>query len=218
MQAFYLVLLVEFALIGYNVYMWVESFKYVLKIGLLEKLRIHHSVYRLPCTSEYLEELVSDILNENDFVNDWKPNRSHSVSVDMTTEDGVSISVKSGVYDPKKNILKFSGSRLGKYNTTEERIQHVMDTSADVYVCLAKADQDWSSVPEKFDTKTYYLFVFDKSCLDYNSAIWYDKENIACLDAIGLSAYISPSMSYQLWTKVDTAIVGIPEKLDILGI
>ena len=196
--------------------MWVETIKDILKQSLLEKLRIHHSVYRLPCTSEFLEELISDALNENDIINDWKPNRSHSVSVDMTTEDGVSISVKSGVYDPKKNMLKFSGSRLGKHKTIEDMVGHVVDTSADLYVCLAKADQDWSSIPEKFENKRYYLFVFDKQSIDYNSAIWYQKGDIWCLDAIGLSAYISPSMSYQLWTKVDESLIGSPEKLDIL--
>jgi hypothetical protein len=196
--------------------MWVETIKDILKITLLEKLRIHHSVYRLPCTSEFLEELISDALNENDIVNDWKPNRSHSVSVDMTTEDNISISVKSGVYDPKKKQLKLSGSRLGKHKTIEDMVGHVVDSSADLYVCLAKADQDWSSIPEKFQTKTYYLFVFDKQSLDYNSAIWYQKGDIWCLDAIGLSAYISPSMSYQLWTKVDESLIGSPEKLDII--
>jgi len=196
--------------------MWVETIKDILKITLLEKLRIHHSVYRLPCTSEFLEELISDALNENDIVNDWKPNRSHSVSVDMTTEDNVSISVKSGVYDPKKKMLKFSGSRLGKHKTIEDMVGHVVDSSADLYVCLAKADQDWSSIPEKFENKIYYLFVFDKQSLDYNSAIWYQKGDIWCLDAIGLSAYISPSMSYQLWTKVDESLIGSPEKLAII--
>jgi hypothetical protein len=163
-----------------------------------------------------LEELISDALNENDIVNDWKPNRSHSVSVDMTTEDNVSISVKSGVYDPKKKMLKFSGSRLGKHKTIEDMVGHVVDSSADLYVCLAKADQDWSSIPEKFENKIYYLFVFDKQSLDYNSAIWYQKGDIWCLDAIGLSAYISPSMSYQLWTKVDESLIGSPEKLAII--
>lgn len=197
--------------------MWVEL-KNILSVGLLDKLRVHHSVYRLPCTSEYLEELVSDTLKENYIFNDWQPNRSHSVSVDMTTDDGVSISVKSGMYDPKKKILKFSGSRLGKYDTIEDKISHVMNSSADVYVCLAKVDQDWSSIPDKNSDKTYYLFVFPKQALDYNSATWYKKENIWCLDAIGLSAYISPSMSHQLWTKVDEALIGSPEKLVIIGI
>ena len=195
---------------------YILTLKTVLANTLSNKLAIHHSVYRLPCTSEYLEELVADALKENGFDNDWQPNRSHSVSVDMTIEEGPSISVKSGVYDPKKKSLKFSGSRLGKYNTIEDMVGHVVDTSADLYVCLAKAESDWSSVPEKIDPKTYYLFVFDKQCIDYNSAIWYQKEKIWCLDGIGLSAYISPSMSYQLWTKVNESLIGSPEKLDIL--
>ena len=96
---------------------YILTLKTVLANTLSNKLAIHHSVYRLPCTSEYLEELVADALKENGFDNDWQPNRSHSVSVDMTIEEGPSISVKSGVYDPKKKLLKFSGSRLGKYNT-----------------------------------------------------------------------------------------------------
>ena len=136
-----------------------QTIKNILKNNLVDKLRVHHSVYRLPCTSEFLEELIADTLKENGIENDWKPNRSHSVSVDMTIDQGPSISVKSGVYDPKKHMLKFSGSRLGKYNTIEDMVGHVVSTSADYYVCLAKADQDWSSIPEKFETKTYYLFV-----------------------------------------------------------
>lgn len=196
--------------------MWVDILKTIIFGGLLDKLRIHHSVYRLPCTSEYLEELIADTLTEAEFTNDWKPNRSHSVSVDMTLDDGPSISVKSGMYDPKKKLLKFSGSRLGKYETIDEKINHVMSSSADIYVCLAKVESDWSTVPSKNETKTYYLFVFDKSQIDYTSAVWYDKEGIWCLDAIGLSAYISPSMSHQLWTKVDESLIGPPQKIDII--
>ena len=73
-----------------------EQIKNTLIGGLLEKLAVHHSVYRLPCTSEYLEELIADTLNQNGMPNDWKPDRSHSVSVDMTLDTGHSISVKSG--------------------------------------------------------------------------------------------------------------------------
>lgn len=201
--------------------MWVDKLKTIIFGGLLDKLRIHHSVYRLPCTSEYLEELISDILTENNLPNDWKPNRSHSVSVDMTIDDqedivGPSISVKSGIYDPKKKILKFSGSRLGKYETIDDKIDHVTNSSADLYVCLSKVESDWSTVPSKNETKTYYLFIFDKSQLDYKSAVWYDKDGIWCLDAIGLSAYISPSMSHQLWTKINESLTGIPQKIDII--
>jgi hypothetical protein len=196
---------------------WVLTLQSELANALLNKLKIHHSVYRLPCTSESLEELIANALNEAGFINDWQPNRSHSISVDMTVLDGgPSISVKSGTYDPKKRTLKFSGSRLGKHKTIDDMVDSVVSNSADLYVCVAKVENDWSPVPEKNDKKIYYLFVFDKSCVDYNSSIWYQKDDIWCLDAIGLSAYIRPSMSYQLWSKVDESLVGSPVKLDIM--
>ncbi len=149
-----------------------DEIKNVLIGGLLTKLAIHHSVYRLPCTSEYLEELVSDVLNENGMPNDWKPDRSHSVSIDMTLESGESISVKSGRYDPEKATLVISGSRLGKHETLEKMVESVANTHADWYVWLAKADQDWSHIPSKNEIKTYYLFVFEASKLDYGFEHW----------------------------------------------
>lgn len=198
---------------------YLNTIKLILEDLLPNKLFTHHSVYSLPCTSEYAEELVADCLTEAGYTNDWKPNRSHSVSVDITIDDGPTISVKSGIYDPKKKTLKFSGSRLGKHETLDQMINHVMSTSADYYVCLAKADQDWSSVPAKNENKRYYLFVFKSDILLYDTPNWTNKDNGGySLDAIGMSASINPSMSYQLWTTVDEAIAGYPAKLDIMGI
>ena len=104
----------------------IEHIREILKIGLVEKLKIHHSLYRLPCTSEYLEELISSILAENGYINDWQPNRSHAISVDMTLDSGMSFSVKSGVYDVSKSTLTFSGSRLGKHETLSEMVNSVI--------------------------------------------------------------------------------------------
>ena len=154
-----------------------NTIKDTLIVGLLDKLAVHHSVYRLPCTSEYLEELVADTLNENGMPNDWKPDRSHSVSIDMTLDSGQSISVKSGRYDPNKGTLVISGSRLGKHETLEKMLESVVSTHADYYVCLAKADQDWSDIPSKNKTKTYHLFVFEASNLDYGFEHWSRKES-----------------------------------------
>jgi hypothetical protein len=194
-----------------------EGIKNILKIDLLQKLRIHHSVYRLPCTSEFLEELVSDCLESNGIDTDWKPNRSHSVSVDMTTITGKSISVKSGVYDDKKNTLTFSGSRLGKHKTLPEMIKHIDENSADYYVCLAKRESDWTPVPSKFETKKYFLFVFDANKLPYTVDAWTTKENGQhLLEHDGIIATIRPSMSYQLWTTVSEDVVGSPIPLDIM--
>jgi hypothetical protein len=195
----------------------VEEIKDTLRVFLLSKLSLHHTLYRLPAISEFLEELIAEALQENGYPNDWKPNRSHAVSKDLTLDEGKSFSIKSGIYDPKKNTLKFSGSRLGKHNRIEAMVEAIADTHADFYICLAKASEDWSSVPEKADPKTYYLFVFEASKLDYNG-VWGVKTSKKggfkyVIDKPGFHAKIAPSMSYQLWTTVDTSIIGEPERL-----
>lgn len=190
--------------------------------GLSTKLAVHHSVYRLPCTSEYLEELVADTLSENGMPNDWKPDRSHSVSIDMTLDSGQSISVKSGRYDPNKGTLVISGSRLGKHETLEKMLESVSSTHADYYVCLAKADQDWSHIPSKNEVKTYHLFVFEASNLDYSFEHWtrqdskHGKGYKYVMDIGTMSATIRSTMSHQLWTTISCDIIGLPSKLEIL--
>jgi len=197
----------------------VDSIKDILKIFLLEKLRLHHMLYRLPAISEFLEELIAEVLQENGYPNDWKPNRSHAVSKDLTLDAGKSFSIKSGIYDPKKQTLKFSGSRLGKHNTIEAMVESIDNTHADFYICLAKASEDWSNVPGKADPKTYYLFVFEAAKLDYNG-VWGVKVSKKggfkyVIDKPGMHAKIAPSMSYQLWTTVDISLIGEPEKIVI---
>lgn len=199
-----------------------EQIKNILLGGLLEKLSVHHSVYRLPCTSEFLEELIADTLSENGMQNDWKPDRSHSVSIDMTLDTGESISVKSGRYDPNKGTLVISGSRLGKHETLEKMLEAVVSTHADYYVCLAKADQDWSTIPSKIEPKTYYLFVFEASNLDYALEHWtrqdskHGKGYKYVMDIPGISATIRSTMSHQLWTTISCDIIGSPTKMEIV--
>jgi hypothetical protein len=196
-----------------------DIIKQTLIEGLTEKLKIHHSVYRLPCTSEFLEELISTVFAEHGLINDWKPNRSHSISVDMSLESGESFSIKSGVY--ANNTLTFSGSRLGKHDGLDNMIASVVSNSADYYVCLAKADQDWSSVPSQNEIKTYYLFVFPSQTLIYDNGLWNKVETKSggynyVMESIGMSARINTSMSSQLWTSVNESLIGSPTKLEIL--
>jgi len=196
-----------------------EAIKQTLIEGLIEKLKIHHSVYRLPCTSEFLEELISNTLSEAGYINDWQPNRSHSISIDMSLDTGESFSIKSGVY--ANNTLTFSGSRLGKYDGLDNMIASVVSNSADYYVCLAKADQDWSSVPSQNEKKIYYLFVFDAQTLIYDNGLWNKVQTKSggynyVMESIGMSARINTSMSSQLWTSVNESLIGSPTKLEIL--
>ena len=198
----------------------IDHIREILKTGLADKLKIHHSLYRLPCTSEYLEELISSILAENGYINDWKPNRSHSISVDMTIEKGPSLSVKSGMFDVNKNTLTFSGSRLGKHETLSDMVNSVIVNKADYYVCVSKTDQDWSNTPALFDMRTYYLFVFPSTALKYDS-IW-DRVDSSrggykyAMFTEGMTASIHPSLSHQLWTTVSTSVIGIPDRIDIM--
>ena len=197
----------------------IDTIKNILIEGLTEKLKIHHSVYRLPCTSEFLEELISTVFTEKGLINDWKPNRSHSISVDMSLESGESFSIKSGVY--ANNTLTFSGSRLGKHDGLDNMISSVVSNSADYYVCLAKTDQDWFCVPSQNEKKIYYLFVFDAQTLIYDNGLWNKVQTKSggynyVMESIGMSARINTSMSSQLWTSVSESLIGSPTKLEIL--
>jgi len=196
-----------------------EAIKQTLIYGLTEKLKIHHSVYRLPCTSEFLEELISNTFTEAGYINDWQPNRSHSISVDMSLESGESFSIKSGVY--ANNTLTFSGSRLGKHDGLDNMIASVVSNSADYYVCLAKSDQDWSSVPSQNEKKIYYLFIFPSQTLIYDNGLWNKVQTKSggynyVMESIGMLARINTSMSFQLWTSVNESLIGAPTKLEIL--
>ncbi len=185
----------------------------IIKTGLLEKLKIHHGLYSLPCTSEYLEELIATILTENGYKNDWKPNRKHTASIDIKLDAGLTFSIKSGEYFPNRNTLKFSGSRLGKYDDISDMVSSIIDNSADYYICLAKVKKDWID-----NTRVYYLFVFPASCLHYNSD-WQKtesgKNHRYDMNITGMKATIHSSMSSQLWTWVSTDIIGLPDKLNI---
>lgn len=196
-----------------------NTIRQILKTGLLDKLKVHHSLYSVPCTAEFLEELVSTVLAENGHPNDWKPNRNHAPSIDMKLESGESISVKSGEYFPRTNTLKFSGSRLGKHDNITDMINSVIDSSADYYVCVAKVKKEWPSTLGFLDTKKYHLFVFPANLLKYDST-WIrsesGKNHRYDMEIEGMRCTIHSSMSSQLWTWVSTDTVGFPDKLDII--
>lgn len=177
----------------------------VLVPRLTEKLNAHHALYSLPCTAEYLEELVSDSLKEGGIENDWEPNRSHRISTDMESDIG-SISVKSGIV--RDGYLRFSGSRLGRFATVEERINHIQNTRSDHYICLAKTN---SFNPQ---LQVYLLFIFDKSRIDY-SGEWQSLPNQDILIKDHMHGFIVHSMSSQLWTHAWQDITGKPYIIDI---
>lgn len=198
----------------------IEHFKDILKIGMAKKLKDHHGVYRSYCSYEYLEEFISTVLAENGHSNDWQPNRSHKMSVDITLDSGPTFSVKSGIYSVNKNTLKFSGSRLGKHKTLPEKVKAIVNSQADYYICVSKTEQGSSDTPPLFNMFTYYLFVFPATALNYDSnwqTTYSDKGNLKYFMEIdGMYADITPSMSHQLWTTLSTDLIGTPDKIDII--
>ncbi len=188
--------------------------------SLRRNLTKHHALYSLPCTSEYLEELISVSLFEIGLKNDWKPNRSHAISTDMKLEKGQTISVKSGMYDFSKSILTFSGSRLGKHGNISSMVESVLENTADWYICVAKIDSDWKTGLDGLSKKIYYIFAFESECLPYGEISWDTKPTktggiVYFADTKGFHAEIRPSMSHQLWTNVSVSRVGSPSKIEI---
>ncbi len=188
--------------------------------SLRKNLMKHHALYSLPCTSEYLEELISVSLAEIGLKNDWKPNRSHAISTDMKLEKGKTISVKSGMYDFSKSLLTFSGSRLGKHGNINSMVESVLENSADWYICVAKIDADWKLSLAGRSKKIYYIFAFESESLPYGEISWSTKPTktggiVYFADTKGFHAEIRPSMSHQLWTNVAISRVGSPAKIEI---
>jgi len=188
--------------------------------SLRKNLMRHHALYSLPCTSEYLEELISVSLTEIGLKNDWKPNRSHAISTDMKLEQGNTISVKSGMYDFSKSLLTFSGSRLGKHGNINSMVESVLENSADWYICVAKIDAEWKFSLAGRSKKIYYIFAFESESLPYGEISWSTKPTktggiVYFADTKGFHAEIRPSMSHQLWTNVAISRVGSPAKIEI---
>ena len=188
--------------------------------SLRKNLIRHHSLYSLPCTSEYLEELISLSLSEIGLKNDWKPNRSHAISTDMKLDKGKTISVKSGMYDPSKSLLTFSGSRLGKHGNIKSMVESVLQNSADWYICVSKIDADWQLSQSGRSKKIYYVFAFESKSLPYGEISWATKPTktgglVYFVDSKGFHAEIRPSMSHQLWTNVAVDRIGSPAKIEV---
>jgi hypothetical protein len=183
---------------------WREQEKFnldsIIIPALTNRLNRHHELYSLPCTSEYLEELVSDALKEGGIDNDWEPNRSHRVSTDMESDIG-SISVKSGIV--RDGYLRFSGSRLGRFKSLNERVDHIQNTRSDHYICLAKSNNFNPQL------QVYQLFIFNKSTVDY-SGDWVSYPHQDTLMKENMHGFIVHSMSSQLWTHAYQQVTGKP--------
>ena len=118
---------------------------------------------------------------------------------------GERISCKSGAV--KSNNLEFSGSRMTKYTTFEDKMDFLMAKRDDVYMLLSRNPKEWEDGVRK-----YYFICFPSSMLTYDELKWQPtmgtrgaykgKENgfVGCSES--LSAKIQYSMSHQIWTTI----------------
>ena len=168
----------------------------------------HHKIYDLPVLGEYWENVLSKSLKANGINNDWTPDLNHVQGLDMIIEDQLRVSCKSGqIMGKGQNDLKFSGSRMTKYKTLEDKLNYLSIKKEDVYMLLSRSKKDWDKGERK-----YSFIAFPSDILQYSSMNWVDTftkrgNNIGKLNGHKasnevLDANISFSCSHQLWTKI----------------
>ena len=168
----------------------------------------HHKIYDLPVLGEYWENVLSKSLKANGIDNDWTPDLNHVQGLDMIIEDKLRVSCKSGqIMGKEQNDLKFSGSRMTKYKTLEDKLNYLSVKKEDVYMLLSRSKKDWDKGERK-----YSFIAFPSDILQYNSMNWVDTfatkgSNAGKLNGHKasnevLDANISFSCSHQLWTKI----------------
>lgn len=155
-----------------------------------ERLKLHHSLYDSRCKDTLLEESFHKALLSLNIPNIWKPG-SHTVKYDIMT-NGPDIGIKSGQIDFVKNIIKYSGSRLGSYEDIKEKCDFLESNKP--YFTFFMTEQK--------KNKNYFFCVLENSKITYNLE-WEEKEKI--YETLGKGYYlkIEKKMSDQLWTEID---------------
>lgn len=168
------------------------------------RLKEHHKLYYSKCKAEYLEEHFAYSLKETDYGTDWKPDFSHQIGKDQTTDSGERYSNKSGTYILKNKHLIINGSRTTKYKTIEDKLDF-LSTKHEDYIC------SMATTNEKVWNGKYYFIVVNSEKLNYQEQNWVEKygvrKNKGQLSGWGCtsdyySAKITESMSGQLWTEI----------------
>ena len=158
-------------------------------LPLTEALQInlgkHHSIYTLPCTAEYLEELISTSLKQIGIDNDWQPNRSHAISTDL------SLRIESVIEDSADWYFCVAKRESDWTLNSANEFNKIYYFFAFECKSLPYDEIEWSLKATKSGGVTYFV------------------------DLDGFHAEIRPSMSHQLWTKVSEKRIGTPTKIVI---
>jgi len=167
----------------------------------------YHQVISGQAKAEIWEEICAKALDLAGYGTDWTPDYNHGIGTDQTTDDGTAISNKGGSLSSDGTTLTISGSRLTKFATLDEKIDHIHNKDEDYILCLACA---------KPFVGTYDFIVIDATKLDYKNAAWSEtigqrgknKSKVVGWNAEGnhYTASITKSMSDQLWTKIGSEL------------
>ena len=165
----------------------------------------YHELISGQVKAEVWEEICSKALILSQHGSDWTPDYNHGIGTDQITDNGVRISNKGGSLNNELDRLTISGSRLTRFETIEEKIDHIHNSDEDYIFCLATT--------KPFD-REYFFIVIDADKLDYSNAIWTEKVGTRGINkgklvgwegvGHGYSAKITRSMSDQLWTEISS--------------
>ena len=168
----------------------------------------HHKIYDLPVQSEYWENLLAKALNSCNIENSWTPDLNHKQGLDMVIENALRVSCKTGqIIGGAQNNLSFSGSRMTKHKTLQDKLNFLSNKRDDVYMLLSRSKEEWENGQKK-----YYFIVFPSDMLQYEKMNWIDTVAIRGKSKGELSGHKASSkvfdatirypMSHQLWTVI----------------
>lgn len=181
------------------------------------KLKQHHELYRFPVKGELWEDIFDQCINSPD-ESTWVPG-GHDVGVDVErVSDGHTFQLKGGELNIKKGVVEWSGNRLTKHDTFNEKLEFISTKKADTHVLLSRNTREW-----KEGKKIYYLITFDSSLLTYDLLEWIETKNKKTgkhngwktVNCDELYADIKKSMSDQLWTTAKLNYLGNAIKIEI---
>ena len=167
----------------------------------------YHEVIDARVKAETWEEICSKALQRAGHGSDWEPDFNHGIGTDQTTDIGVELSNKAGQLNSDETELTISGSRLTRFSTLEEKVDHIHNQNEDYILCLAST---------KAFNRVYHFIVIDANDLDYGNVEWTERigqRGANRGEVVGWEAYgngyhatITISMSDQLWTTVDSSL------------
>lgn len=169
---------------------------------MLERLRLHHKVYDSRCKDVYLEENFHKALLSLNISNMWKSG-SHAVKFDIVT-NGPDVGIKSGKLDFKRNLLEYSGSRLGSHDTIEKKIVFLEENKPHYTFFMAQKEK----------CNSYFFCVLKNSLLSYKLD-WKQTDKKFIAESEKYRFEIRDSMSSQLWTEVDLDLLSFMKELVI---